>query len=371
MTDSIAQEDLISTKVKAIAKETKGKWKATVTCIQNPLLAVKKSEQKLLDLAMEGVKKVQGIAMELKHCGVNIPGRVKSTADQIVANIDMVGDAFKRNIKSIADAFRDVPSPVPKIKHKFAAVKERLDQMRNAAKVLRAMSKNPEFMKVLKGLGDEAANVILAALDAAQPSIDQVLDKANTMLGDAGTSLGKSLALTVSNALKPLIGAIPIVGPIVAGLTSSIEVFNKVVDTCVPPVVEKVNEIGPQINNIGDAVKTVQCATLDLVHKVQNETSKFNSAMPGLPSLPSVPGLPAVPSVPSLPGGLPGLPAGLPAVPKGLPSLPKVPKLMVGGRSNVRDQILLTRKRIAKLWPVVHSLHKNKRSFTKKRLIKK
>jgi phage-related protein len=329
--------------------------------------------------------------MELKHCGVNIPGRVKSTADQIVANIDMVGDAFKRNIKSIADAFRDVPSPVPKIKHKFAAVKERLDQMRNAAKVLRAMSKNPEFMKVLKGLGDEAANVILAALDAAQPSIDQVLDKANTMLGDAGTSLGKSLALTVSNALKPLIGAIPIVGPIVAGLTSSIEVFNKVVDTCVPPVVDKVNEIGPQINNIGDAVKTVQCATLDLVHKVQNETSKFNSAMPGLPSLPSVPSVPSLPGglptglpkgLPALPGGLPtGLPAGLPAglpgglpagLPKGLPAgLPSVPKLMVGGRANVRDQILLTRKRIAKLWPVVHSLHKNKRSFTKKRVMKK
>ena len=59
MAENIPQEEKISTKVKKVAKDYNGRYKATVTCIQNPLLIVREGEKQILGLANVGLQKVK------------------------------------------------------------------------------------------------------------------------------------------------------------------------------------------------------------------------------------------------------------------------------------------------------------------------
>ena len=278
--DAIPEKDRYSTIIKNRSGDVVDAANATVTCIQNPVLAVRDVANKINnsahDLAMSGLNVAKGVYNQVRTCGVSIPGLVKGTAEQVVNNIDMVGDAFKRNIKGIAnhvkdlyDVFRDVPNPVNKIKHKIKSIEDQYHDLVAAAQMLQQMAKDKRFRQAMGRIGTEGANVVLGALDAAQPAIQQVLDKGKGIAVDAATQAGKTASLAIRSALKPLITAIPILGPIVMAIMTSTEALNNVVDTCAMPTAWALNTVELPVNTIGDTVIDVRCQTKAVIEEAK------------------------------------------------------------------------------------------------------
>jgi hypothetical protein len=152
------------------------------------------------------------------------------------------------------------------------------------SRIVKLITEDAEFKKHFEKWSNEYADALVNSLNVAQPAIDKMTGKAQSIIMDTSSKLGNTIGDSLTNTIKTAIAAVPIVGAVVDAAITIGKVGNQILETCEPVISKGAGVVLPIVNAIDYQYEETMCKGKKLLKPIKSAVERVEKKMAASPA---------------------------------------------------------------------------------------
>ena len=145
---------------------------------------------------------------------------------------------------------------------------ELLDKMMRTSKRYKDAVAQAEFKNIFEEWMKNYVDALLKTLDIAQPEIDRINQRLNSIIEGMGDNIGESISHALVNVISAVVSNIPGVGGIVKVILSADELGQELIDGC-RPLAKAAGSMANVVDGVNKQISKTQCNINELSKKLE------------------------------------------------------------------------------------------------------
>ena len=145
---------------------------------------------------------------------------------------------------------------------------ELLDKMMRTSKRYKDAVQEAEFKNIFEEWMKNYVDALLKTLDIAQPEIDRINQRLNSIIEGMGDNIGESISHALVNVISAVVSNIPGVGGIVKVILSADELGQELIDGC-RPLAKAAGSMANVVDGVNKQISKTQCNINELSKKLE------------------------------------------------------------------------------------------------------
>jgi len=145
---------------------------------------------------------------------------------------------------------------------------ELLDKMMRTSKRYKDAAGEAKFRNIFGEWMKNYVDALLKTLDIAQPEIDRINAKLNSIIEGMGENIGESISHALVNVISAIVSNIPVVGGIVSALLSADELGQEIIKGCAP-IAKGAGMLGNVADGVINQANKTTCKISELGKKLE------------------------------------------------------------------------------------------------------